>query len=441
MGFPEPNTFHEALQVGDCVAARKMLEQMKCSHHKLHLELSDIDCYGRNACRFVVERRDEQMFDVLLPFLLPEHFVERSKLDGLSAIQRAVQLNPEWYSKFNVPFMNDAPFIPLKVESEEESEEEREEEREAERKQREAERKHREAEREAREEWEEERRERVSMLKRETSPETVYLMMLDLEDMDNGEKYEALWKDFLQQDAEALSTFILKCLKRDFRKLAWKMLRARTSSINRKCLVELLKAAMECDFPDFFIDALEVLPKGVSIVCEILESGKKRYLDIFLDMKREFTLFDSINIVGSDSISKNTLSDIMDRGLPLFSDNRGLIPRFPGFDKFCLLLQAGFFPNEEKLFLQRAPGSVFVRFGRPDIVLDDDDVPTLQTLAVNQIRQALICSQKKSMQFVCKSLLGDVQIPQIFKPLLVQPYTKAQMQLIMFVRAGPWRAC
>ena len=400
-----PNTFHEALQVGDVVVARKMLEQL--CHHDLHLQLSYTDRNGHNACRIVVERGDEQMFDMLLPFLLPEHFVFNSELDGLSAIQRAVDLNPKWYTKFNVPSITDLPVLnseaklalsPIA--------------------------------------------EHLLMLEKgDMSPETVYLMLLDLEDMDNGEKYEALWKDFLKQDAEALSTFILKCLKRDFRKLAWKMLRARTSSINRKCLVELLKAAMECDFPDFFIDALEVLPKGVSIVCEILESGKKRYLDIFLDMKREFTLFDSINIVGSDSISKNTLSDIMDRGLPLFSDNRGLIPRFPGFDKFCLLLQAGFFPNEEKLFLQRAPGSVFVRFGRPDIVLDDDDVPTLQTLAVNQIRQALICSQKKSMQFVCKSLLGDVRIPQILKPSLVQPYTKAQMQLIMFVRAGPWQAC
>ena len=60
--LPAPNTF----QIGDCVAARKMLEQM--CHHDLHFKLSQIDRNGYNASRFVVERGDEQMFDILLPF-------------------------------------------------------------------------------------------------------------------------------------------------------------------------------------------------------------------------------------------------------------------------------------------------------------------------------------------------------------------------------------
>ena len=317
-----PNTFHEALQVGHVVMARKMLEQL--CHHDLHLELSDTDDNGHNACRIVVERGDEHMFDMLLPFLLPEHFVEKSELDGLSAIQRAVDLNPKWYTKFNVPSITDVPSINSETKSAMSP-----------------------------------LAESLLLLEKgDMSPETVYLMMLDLEDMDNTEKYEALWKDFLTQEAEAVSTFILKCLKRKFRKLAWKMLVTRTSSL-----------------------------------------------------------------------SASTLSNFMNRGFPLFSDNEGLIIR--NFEKFCLLLQAGFFPFAEKLFLQKATRSPLVfHFGRRHRVLEDNDVPTLQTLAVIQIRQALISSQKKSLQFVRKTLLGDVRIPEEFKQWIVQPHTEPEMQLM-----------
>ena len=324
-----PNTFHEALQVGDVVVARKMLEQL--CHHDLHLQLSYTDRNGHNACRIVVERGDEQMFDMLLPFLLPEHFVFNSELDGLSAIQRAVDLNPKWYTKFNVPSITDLPVLnseaklalsPIA--------------------------------------------EHLLMLEKgDMSPETVYLMLLDLEDMDNGEKYEALWKDFLTQDAKAVSTFILKCLKRKFQKLAWKMLVTRTSSL-----------------------------------------------------------------------SASKLSNFMDRGFPLFRDNAGLDPRNPGFEKFRLLLQAGFFPFLEKMFLQKAPRSVPVyHFGGRRCVLEDNDVPKLEKLAAMQVRQTLITSQKKSLQFVCKTLLGDT-VPDKFKQGIVQPHTKAEMQYMMYVRAN-----
>ena len=333
---------------------------------------------GFVAGRRAVEANNEDMLDLLLEHMAPIHWVKRSRVDDLSTIQRAVQVNPAWLTKFNLHSLNDVKAV-------------------------------------------------SSEAKSDLSLETVLLMMLDLDDMDNREKYKELWNEYEKQDAKAASIFIRKCLQRKHVALASTMLHKYASSIDVEPYVDLLDASIEYDNPGFFKSAQETLPKGASIISYILNSEKDWPLDIFLKSEHEITRDEFRHILYRDSIPETILSKILQKGVHLY-DGAYIRRQLPE-EKFALFLQSGFFPAVETLFQLQCRGAPMLC--TEPCAYKFVGVSTLADLAVMLIRNRLILSQNKSLQFICAKLkYQDKTLPKQVQEQLLKPFRAEHMEFI-----------
>ena len=221
--------------------------------------LSKEDARGFNAGRVAVENNNEEMLDLLLQFMTHFQLTERAECDGMCLVQRAVQVNPGWFAKFT----SDKPVT--KIEKQE--------------------------------------------------IQTILSILVEVEDIDNEEKYQQLWHDigeiFQTMDVKAAAGFIGKSLAKLHVNMPLRLLETCSSSLrDPELLVELVRISIEFENESFFKQILKSLPKSLDIFYLVLE-GKKFFIQNFFESGGSLTRDHFEFCVHQDAILYWDLADIL----------------------------------------------------------------------------------------------------------------------------------
>ena len=321
---------------------------------------------GFNAGRMAVENNNEEMLDLLLQYMTHFQLTKRAECDGMCVIQRAVQLKPAWFAKFK----SDKPVT--KIEKQE--------------------------------------------------IQTMLHMLVEVEDIDNEEKYQQLWQDigevFRTMHLKAAAGFIGKSLAQLHVNMPLRLFETCCSSLkDPELLVELVRISIEFENESFFKHILRNVPKYLDIFPLVLE-GKKFFIQYFFESGRSLTRDDFQFCVHRNAILYWDLADILAKD-KFFEPVK--IPKYISARKFGVLLEAGFFLDLEKQLNRDSP---FVNLGDSRC----KGVPHLAALAVTTVREQLLLVHKKNLKHLSQHLLLD--LPDVVRDQIACPFTDRQVKRI-----------
>ena len=321
---------------------------------------------GFNAGHVAVDRKNEKMIDLLLQYMSRSHVANAQNSDGKSFFAKAVQGNPDWYAKFI----------------------------------------------------------------RFDFRESLYSMLvLQVDDIDNHKKYSQLWNEFKTISVGCAFTLIDKILYTNRKSLAMHMLEAYQSTLSAAQLKALLRRSVRVGNHEFFVQVLNTLPKGESVLPCFLDGSSRStqaFLDLFFDSGRELTLRE-FPLLALPAISAQRVKQVLARG-QFFEQCMHCCPGCApsmSHEKFALFVDAGFFMAHEKSF-----ATVFNKKEEKgeDSSFSNADVPLLAALALIKIRRHVLLTQKKNLVYLFEQgrfpHLPDVVVSQIQHPL-----SKEQMKL------------
>lgn len=372
----------------------KLVEQGNLKQVQRHLSKATEDLKDRllkeeapagfNAGRLAVERNDELMIDLLLQHMTHFHITNSFVSDGMSVFTRAVQINPDWFAKFeNV----------------------------------------------------------------DTCENLLTLLVLEVDDLDNEKKYCELWNKFttIFQGEARVSTLICKILRKRHRKLALKMLQEYGGTMKAPLLKGLLQKSVQLGNMDFFQQALNILPQCESVLDSILfgvlsrdnfralnEMNEDRSrvraacLDILFDSGRELTVEDINRLAGPD-ISADTVQQFLANGQfceVFFQHGLEVGPSLTK-EKFALFVDAGFFTAYEKSF-NNCLNQVL---NTEDPLMSPTDVPLLAALALVKVRQNILRQHMKNIFFVFERGLCSF-LPNVLQRQIQHPFSDDQMTML-----------
>ena len=317
---------------------------------------------GFNAARLAVENKDEKMMDLLVQYMTYSQLTKTATCDGLCVIQRAAQVNPSWFEKFKSH--HPEPRIKRKEE------------------------------------------------------ETMLSMMIEVEDIDNQEKYPELWERFQMMSLATAVSFIKKSLTKCHVMLPLKMLEKFGSSIqfqNPVDLEVLVRLSVQFKNEGFFEETLKLLAKDVSIFHWVVK-GKQSFIDIFFASGRSITLKDVDFCIHSRAVGSWDVRYVLEKD-PFFCENIK-VPGCVSTCKFAQLLEAGFFMKLEKIFLRSSP---LAKLPGSQLPLG---VPTLGALGTVAYRDCLLVQHKKNLRYLSQHELSD--LPDLVRNQITGPFTKAE---------------
>ena len=322
---------------------------------------------GFNAGHIAVDRKNETMIDLLLQYMSRSHVANAHNSDGKSFFAKAVQVNPDWYAKF---------------------------------------------------------------IRFDTSESLYSMLVLQVDDIDNHKKYSQLWNEFKTISVGCAFTFIDKVLYTNRKSLAMHMLEAYQSTLPAAQLKALLRRSVRVGNHEFFVQVLNTLPNGESVLPCFLDgssrSTQEAFLDLFFDSGRELTLRE-FPLLALPAISAQRVKKVLARG-QFFEQCMHCCPGCApsmSHEKFALFVDAGFFMAHEKSF-----ATVYNKKGEKgeDSSFSNADVPLLAALALIKIRRHLLLTQKKNLVYLFERgpfpHLPDMVVSQIQHPL-----SKEQMKL------------
>lgn len=205
---------------------------------------------GFNAGRLAVERKNEEMLDMLLKYMTTFQLTNTSVSDGLSVIQRAVQVNPEWIAKFR--------FVATHA--------------------------------------------------------NLLLSMVEIEDMDEEGKYHELWREFSTLKVNDAVLFLARGLKRGHIKLVLRMLDIYAPRISEEQFVFLTRLSIQQENFLFLGQSLHLLPRTASIFYDIVCSGSRLCMVLFWKSGRSLTKIDFFHLVSQDTVPLEIVEDVLTRG-------------------------------------------------------------------------------------------------------------------------------
>ena len=284
------NWFLEAIKCGDYERVKSALENSCEDQKTLLLKSKTLAGYG--PARVAIEVNDENMLDIILQHVDPEHFLqETDAMDGKSDFVRAIEKNPDWFSKF-IHFDDDLS--------------------------------------------------------------NILFQAICVADIDDQIKYKNLWKRFtacLQEDQDRAYLFIRKAIRKRKRNLSLHWWNTFGQDIAPEFMFDLMEASVKYGNVPLFQGVLPRLTSNSGILSCIASNGQSEMLSIFLKSEPKLTCHD-LQSACQSRVKLSDLSAIMNTGI-LLKDLA--LPKQPNLEKWAAFLNAGFFIETEKKFALIGP--------------------------------------------------------------------------------------